>query len=101
MKAHRAEFPIGAMCRVLGLSPSGFYAWIERGPSATAVEDAELSRESEGLAGEPRHLRAAQDSRRAEAVRLPHERQAGGQADAGGGDTRRVRQALEEVFDGA
>ena len=42
MKAHRAEFPLAAMCRVLGLSPSGYYAWLKRPPSARARRDDEL-----------------------------------------------------------
>lgn len=31
------------MCRVLGLSPSGYYAWVRRRPSARARRDAQLS----------------------------------------------------------
>ena len=42
MKAHRAEFPLRAMCRVLGLSPSGYYDWLRRPPSDRARRDAEL-----------------------------------------------------------
>ena len=45
MRANQAEFPVRAMCRVLGLSPSGYYAWLKRPPSARAVRDAELIEE--------------------------------------------------------
>lgn len=39
MKANQAEFPVRPMCRVLGLSPSGYYAWRQRAPSRRAVRD--------------------------------------------------------------
>ena len=42
MKAYRAVFPLAAMCRVLGLSPSGYYGWLNRPPSARARRDTEL-----------------------------------------------------------
>lgn len=42
MKAHQAEFPVRTMCRVLGVSSSGYYEWRERPPSARAVRDAEI-----------------------------------------------------------
>ncbi len=42
MKQHQADYPVRAMCRVLGLSPSGYYAWLSRPPSARAKRDAEL-----------------------------------------------------------
>ena len=42
MKAYRAVFPLAAMCRVLGLSSSGYYDWLRRAPSARARRDAEL-----------------------------------------------------------
>ena len=42
VKAHRARFPIRVMCRVLGLSPSGYYAWLKRPPSNRARRDQAL-----------------------------------------------------------
>ena len=38
----RAVFPIAAMCRVLDVSSSGYYAWAKRAPSARATSDAAL-----------------------------------------------------------
>lgn len=40
--AHRAEFRITLMCRVLGVSTSGYYGARHRGPSARAVRDEQL-----------------------------------------------------------
>lgn len=42
MKANQADFPVRAMCRALGLSPSGYYAWLKRKPSRREVADREL-----------------------------------------------------------
>ena len=42
MSAHRAVYPIAAMCRVLGVSSSGYYAWAKRARSARAISDAAL-----------------------------------------------------------
>ena len=42
MKANRAAFPLAAMCRVLGLSTSGYYGWLRRRPSARSRRDEEV-----------------------------------------------------------
>lgn len=42
MSAHRAEFPVATMCRVLDLSSSGYYAWRRRGICRRKREDARL-----------------------------------------------------------
>lgn len=41
--AHRAEYPIALMCRVLAVSRSGFYAAQGRGPSERATADGALA----------------------------------------------------------
>lgn len=42
MSASQATFPVLAMARVLGVSKAGFYAWLQRPPSAHAHADAVL-----------------------------------------------------------
>ncbi|MEO6057903.1 MAG: IS3 family transposase [Gemmatimonadales bacterium] len=39
---HRDEFTVALMCRVLRVSRAGFYAWLERPPSARATTDGRL-----------------------------------------------------------
>lgn len=69
MKAHQAGHDVRAMSRVLGVSPSGFYAWCRRAPSARAVRDAALlpqirasHRASRATYGAPRVLRDLRDA---------------------------------------
>jgi putative transposase len=38
-----AQFPVSLLCRVMGVTRAGFYAWKRRPPSARALADAELS----------------------------------------------------------
>ena len=69
MKAHRAAHSIPTLCRVLGVSASGYYAWAARRRSRRATEDAALleqirafHRRRAGTYGTPRihrDLRAA------------------------------------------
>ncbi len=40
MNANQAEYPVRALCRVLEVSPSGFYAWCDRPPSTRSINDA-------------------------------------------------------------
>jgi len=61
IEAEKAAFPIRAMCRVLEVSPSGFYAWRSRGPSTRTQRDLGLRHairvahaESRGRYGSPR-----------------------------------------------
>ena len=77
MRANLAAFPLAAMCRVLGLSTSGYDDWLHRRPSARALRDAELKvrikaiwRESAETYGSPR-IRAAL---RAEGERVSRKR---------------------------
>ena len=42
MRANQAEFAVRTLCQVLGISPSGYYAWKDRPPSARAVENGRL-----------------------------------------------------------
>lgn len=42
MRAHSDEFRLCAMCRVLGVHRSGYYAWLRNGPSAREREDQRL-----------------------------------------------------------
>ncbi len=37
MKANQALFPVSRMCKVLGVSPSGYEGWLKRGPSARVI----------------------------------------------------------------
>ena len=61
MKANRAEHRVATMCRILGVSPSGYYAWLGRSPSTRAREDTVLlekieaiHKRSDGTYGSPR-----------------------------------------------
>jgi putative transposase len=61
IKANRGEYSVQAMCRVLGVAASGYYAWLAHPVSNRAQEDARLLRlirasftASHGIYGAPR-----------------------------------------------
>jgi putative transposase len=61
VEQEKARYPVRILCTALGVSPSGYYAWRSRGPSARAVSDAALASEirrsharSRGTYGVPR-----------------------------------------------
>jgi len=71
MRANQALYPIATMCRVLGVSPSGYYAWRDRERSDRAKADEELKarigaihERSRGTYGVPRvHAELAAEGR--------------------------------------
>jgi putative transposase len=61
IKAQRDQYSVQAMCRVLGVAPSGYYEWLRQPLSHRAQEDARLLRmiracftASQGIYGAPR-----------------------------------------------
>jgi putative transposase len=61
VERERANYPVATMCRVLGVSTSGYYAWRRRPASPRSLADAVLTemirtihRESHGTYGAPR-----------------------------------------------
>jgi putative transposase len=45
IRAEKASFPVVAMCRLLGVTPQGYYAFIKRPSSSRVVADEALSRQ--------------------------------------------------------
>ena len=61
IKAHRVRYAVLVMCRILGVAPSGYFAWLQQPISNHAKEDARLRRlirasftASQGIYGAPR-----------------------------------------------
>lgn len=59
--SHRNQYSVQMMCRVLGVAPSGYYAWLHQPIGNRAQEDARLLRlirasftASQGISGAPR-----------------------------------------------
>ena len=47
---HRGIWPVAFLCEALGVSRSGFYAWLTRRPSARSRRDEVLEREDQSRA---------------------------------------------------
>ena len=61
MRANQAGYSVATMCRLLGVSSSGYYAWKSRGSSVRDCADAELTENiwrlrqaSKGIYGAPK-----------------------------------------------
>ena len=104
MSSHQAHYPIAVMCRVLGVSPSGYYAWVKRPASARAVRDAALSAQisaahvaSKGTYGAPRVWFDLAEA----GVRVSRKRVARLMRKAGLAGVSRRKSAITTVRDGA
>lgn len=86
MRANQAEFAVGRLCRALGVSRSGYYAWLQRTPSKRATEDQKLGERivaiherSRGTYGVPRiHAELAKEESRVGRKRIARLMQACG-----------------------
>lgn len=61
VREHQVRYPVRTLCRTLGVSPSGYYAWLVRGPSERDLSDEWLlariraiHERSDGTYGAPR-----------------------------------------------
>jgi len=101
---NRARYPIAVMCRVLGVSPSGYYAWAKRPACARAVMDAALivtiraaHAASKGTYGAPRLQADLADA----GIRVSRKRVARLMRSAGLAGVSRRRRTVTTVRDGA
>ena len=78
VEREKANHPVAMMCRVLEVSPSGYWAWSKRPPSPRALADAELTERirdihhpSRGTSGAPRvHAELRDDGTRCSRKRV-------------------------------
>lgn len=49
IRDHAREWPVHRLCRVLEVSPSGYYGWFDRAPSARARDNARLGERIRGV----------------------------------------------------
>jgi putative transposase len=79
IKAQSRTYPVQALCRILDVAPSGYYAWLKQPLSNRAHEDARLLRlirasfvASQGIYGAPRCSSiCARPGRRAASIASP------------------------------
>jgi putative transposase len=55
VNANQADAKVATMCRVLGVSTSGYYAWRDRAPSAHALADAVLTERIRAVHADSHH----------------------------------------------
>lgn len=84
VEREKTSFPVTTMCRVLGVSPSGYWAWSRRPPSARARSDAELTatiraihRDSRGVYGTAARRASRDQAHRSLELAHPGRRAAG------------------------
>jgi putative transposase len=49
VKSNQTNYPIATMCHTLGVSMSGYYAWLNRTPSARCLSDDALGDRIEAI----------------------------------------------------
>ena len=102
VEAEAAQFPVSLLCRVVGVTRQGFYAWKRRPPSARELADRELAERIKQIYTETRgDLRCAADLLGAQARRRdPGRQEARRPVDAAARDPRRRRQTRRAADDG-
>ena len=105
VEAERAQFPVSLLCRVVGVTRQGYYAWKRRGPSDRELADIDLAvrirrvhEQTEGIYGAPRiqaELRLAHGVRvgKKRVARLMRQLGLKGADGRGGGPRTTIREA--------